>query len=74
MNQLTLYDICGDMHYIDAKLEDDGRVTVRVENGDLNVAYEETSHIYAWDSLVSFARMVIKQDKRIQMELEINEC
>ena len=67
---ISLYDICGENHYVFAKLETDGDVTIRVENEESEEVYREKSHIFAWDSLVSFAKMVISQDEKIQKELE----
>lgn len=70
---ISLYDICGEDHYIYAKLEKDGEVRVIVENEDEEEVYHEKSHIYAWDSLVSFAKMVLSQDEKIQKELLEND-
>ena len=66
---LSLYEICGEDHYIQAKLHKDGQVEVIVENEDEIEVYNEKSHIYAWDSLVSFAKMILQQNERIQKEL-----
>jgi hypothetical protein len=70
---ISLYDICGEDHYVFARAEKDGDVTIIVENEDQHQVYRETGHIYAWDSLVSFARMVLSQDAKIQKVLEKDE-
>lgn len=70
---ISLYDICGEDHYVYAKLHKDGDVSVIVENEDEKEVYHEKGHIYAWDSLVSFAKMVLKQDEQIHKELEQDE-
>lgn len=71
MNDLRLYEIMGEDHYIRAHLQKGGEVIVEVLNEDSQEVYKEKSHIYAWDSLVSFAKMVLKQDEKIQKELVI---
>lgn len=68
--ELSFYDICGEDHYIFARLTGIKEVTVVVENESLEEVYHESSHIYAWDSLVSFAKMVLQQNEKIQKELQ----
>jgi len=72
MKKLTLYDIMGEGHYILANLEKDGDINVSVLNEDDQEVYHEKSHQFAWESLVSFAKMVISQDEKIQKELAKN--
>ena len=67
--QISLYDICGDEHYIHANLQKDGDIAIEVQNFDGDQVFKETGHIYAWDSLVAFAKMVLSQDEKIQTEL-----
>jgi hypothetical protein len=68
MKELTLYDIMGSDHYIVADVENDKIRTMVIDEND-DVVYNEISHKFAWDSLVSFAKMVISQDEKIQKEL-----
>ena len=70
MKDLTFHDLCGQDHVIFARLEKDNEVTMEVWDEMEEVVYKEKSHIYAWDSLVSFAKMVLQQDEQIQKELE----
>jgi len=69
-NELTLYDIMGQDMCIIAKLDGPTSVSVEVLDEDDGQVYCDKSHIYAWDSLVLFARQVIHADERIQRELE----
>lgn len=73
MKALTLYEICGEDHGIFARLEKDNEITVEVWNDNDEIVYKEKSHQYAWDALVSFAKMVLTQDVMIQKEIEANE-
>jgi hypothetical protein len=68
MKELTLYDIMGEDHYIIAKVEK-GQVNTEVLDENDEQVFNETSHHYAWDSLVSFAKMVLEQDKHVQKQL-----
>jgi len=68
MKELTLYDIMGEGHYIVADRED-GQIRTCVIDENDEVVFEELSHRFAWDSLVSFARMVIREDEKIQEDL-----
>jgi len=75
MKELTLYDIMGEDHYVLANLESDKWVTVKVLNEYDEEVYHVKSHLAAWDSLVSFAKMVLDQDKKIQKGLnEVGEA
>lgn len=69
MKELTLYDIMGSDHYVVADVEKDGQIRTMVIDENDDVVYNESSHKFAWESLVSFARMVISQDEQIQKEL-----
>ncbi len=69
MEQLTLYGIMGEDMSIHAKLIDKKHVCVEVIDESDNTVYKETSHLYAWDSLVIFANKVLKLDKKIQEHL-----
>jgi hypothetical protein len=69
MKDLTLYDLMGSDHTIFARLRKDGEVETEVWNSDDNVVFSQASHHFAWESLVSFAKMVLDQDKKIQKEL-----
>ena len=73
-NELTLYEIMAEDHNIYATLTSDKQVLVEVGKDKKNYNdYAETSHIYAWESLVYFARQVIDADKRIQEEINNKE-
>lgn len=69
MNEPTIRDLMGEDMSIFAKLIDRKRVYVEVVDENEKQVYEETSHIYAWDSLVSFAHQIIRYDERIQENL-----
>ncbi len=68
MKELTLYDIMGSNHYVIANIVD-SQVNIQVLDEYAAEVFNETSHPFAWDSLVSFARMVLNQDEKIQKEL-----
>ncbi len=69
MKDLTLYEIMGEDHYIVADVEKDGQVRTMVMNESDDIVFTEVSHRFAWESLVSFAKMVISQDEQVQKEL-----
>lgn len=73
MTDLTLYDLMGEDMILWAKLVNEKEVLVQVKDELARTVFEESTHIYAWESLVSFARQVIACDERIQMELETFE-
>ena len=75
MTELTVYDLMGEDHEIEASLnaKDPKRVLVEITNEDGQCVYSEESHIYAWESLVLFAQQVLNCDKRIQEHLELLE-
>ncbi len=66
MNKLTVYDLMGEDHYVFTKKEENDDITIEISNENDVIVYAETSSVYAWDSLVSFARMVLEQDKQLQ--------
>jgi hypothetical protein len=68
MKKLTLYEIMGDDHSIFARVKN-GEVQTEVWNELEEVVFDETSNVHAWNGLVSFARMILKQDERIQKDL-----
>lgn len=71
---LTLYDLMGEYMSTFVKLIDKKHVHVEIiDERDVTV-YAETSHIYAWESLVSFARSVLSCDKKIQEEVALLEA
>lgn len=73
MSELTLYEIMGEDHDITVKLHDDRHVEVVVRNEHLDILYDEVSHIYAWESLVYFAKQVVAVDARLQEDLKLME-
>jgi len=73
MTNLTLYEIMGEDMTLWAKLQNKSEVAVQVKDELDRTVFEESTHIYAWDSLASFARQVLACDERIQQELEILE-
>ncbi len=68
--ELRLYDICAEDHYIVAGVQQDKEIMVQVINEEDDVVYQEKSNSGAWDSLVSFAKMVLEQDKFVQQKLD----
>lgn len=56
-----------------ATLEDKTHVNVRVQNENNQDIYAQVSHIYAWESLVSFAKQILACDERLQKNLELME-
>jgi hypothetical protein len=73
MKQLTVYDLMGEDMTIECKLIDTKRVHVDIIDENDNSVYSEDSHIYAWESLVSFAKQVLACDERLRQEIEVNE-
>jgi hypothetical protein len=71
---LTLYDLMGEDMSIFCKLIDTKHVHVEINDERDVTVYAETSHIYAWESLVSFARSVLSYDKKIQEEVALLEA
>ena len=73
MTNLTVYNLMGEDMSIECKLIDTKHVHVDIIDENDNSVYSEDSHIYAWESLVSFAKQVLACDKRLRQEIEINE-
>ncbi len=73
MTNLTVYGLMGEDHEIWAKPIDAKHVQMEIKNEQDERVYFETSHIYAWESLVSFAKQVLACDERLRQEIEINE-
>ena len=75
MTNLTVYDLMGEDHEIQARIHvsNKRRVWVRILNEQSEEVYSEESHIYAWESLVGFAKQVLACDERLRQEIEINE-
>ncbi len=69
MNELTLRELMGEDMSLFAKLIDRKHVHVEVVDENDKEVYAETSHIYAWDSLVTLAHQIIRYDERIQQNL-----
>lgn len=68
MNDLTVYDLMGNDHYVFAKREKDNEITVEILDENDNTVYCEKGHEYAWEALVSFAKMVLTQNEVLQKE------
>lgn len=73
MANLTVYDLMGEDHEIWVKMADAKHVDITIKNESGMPVYEEMSHIYAWESLVSFAKQVLACDERLRQEIEIND-
>lgn len=73
MTELTVYDLLGEDHELWAKSIEPKMVQMVIRNESNEVVYFENSHIYAWESLVSFAKQVLACDERLRQEIEINE-
>jgi hypothetical protein len=69
-DELTLYEICANDYTIFSNLESDKEIMVEVWDDKHETVYKQKSNQYAWDSLVSFAKMILSQDKKIQKEIE----
>lgn len=73
MTDLTIYDLIGEDHEICVKLVTDKHINIEIKNDQDERVYFESSHIYAWESLVSFAKQVLACDERLRQEIEIND-
>jgi hypothetical protein len=62
--ELTVYDLMANQHYVLARRNGENVVVEILDEKD-TVVYKEDSHHYAWDELVSFAKMVLEQDKKL---------
>lgn len=56
-------------HYVLARKAPNNLLAIEVLNENDEVVFETKSHRYAWESLVSFAKMVLEQDEVVQKEL-----
>lgn len=65
MSILTIYDLCGEDHSVFANREQNDDITIEIWNDKDIEVYKQTSHRFAWESLVSFANMVLDQDKKL---------
>ena len=62
---VTLYDIMAEQMTIWAKKLPNGEIEVRVEDENDNEVYNQTSHRFAWEELVYFAKQVLSVDERM---------
>lgn len=63
---LRFYDIGAEDHTIATRLEKNRQITMIVYDENDNEVFNETSHPAAWDSVVNFAKLILKQDQRIK--------
>ena len=70
MEDITLYDLCAEDHRLSARLRGNKLINIKIENEDGEVILQDDEHIYAWESLVYFAKQVLYYDKKIQKDLE----
>lgn len=74
MQGLTLYELMGEDMSIEANLIDKNHVCVEVFDESEKIVYQEKSHMYAWESLVYFARQVLLLNAQLKIKLdEIDE-
>lgn len=74
MIDLTLYDIMGEDHELNAYVNSKtGKVIIEIFDENALQVYDDETHPRAWESLVIFAKQVIAADKRIQNHLDILE-
>ncbi len=73
MTDLTLHNIMSEDMVVWAKLHEPKTVSIQVTDEDETTVYDEITHIYAWDSLVSFARQILACDEQVQKDLEVME-
>jgi hypothetical protein len=69
MKELTVYEVMGEDMYVIARLKGESHVSIEIIDENEETAFMETTNIAAWDSIVSFAKQVIRQDDKIQCEL-----
>jgi len=69
MDDLTLFNIMAEDLVIYATYLKDKQIAVTVTNEEDIVVFHEDSHVFAWESLVYFAKQVIILDKTIQLAL-----
>ena len=70
MGDITLYDLCAEDHRLSARLRGNKLINIKIENEDGEVILQDDEHLYAWESLVYFAKQVLYYDKKIQKDLE----
>lgn len=70
MEDITLYDLCAEDHRLSARLRGNKLINIKIENEDGEIILQDDEHIYAWESLVYFAKQVLYYDKKIQKDLE----
>ena len=73
MTNLTLYEIMGEDMTLWAKLVNKKEVLVQVKDELERTVFEEHSHIYAWETLVSFAKQILAANVHIENQKEILE-
>lgn len=69
MNDLTVHELMGNDYYVFSRIENDGEITIEIVNEDDEIVYCEKGHPYAWEALVSFSKMVLKANERIENQL-----
>lgn len=65
MTELTLNAIMGEDMTIECEGLDDNHVKVSVLDENEELVHEEETHIYAWESLVYFAKQILAVDARL---------
>lgn len=71
---LTIYDIMGTDHVLYAK-DKENEIEVLIINEDTDkIEYRESTHKFAWDSLVYFAKQVISENERIEKQMELKSA
>lgn len=64
---ITLYELMGEDHLIYANKQKNGDIRVIIKNDETDKeVFNETSHPYAWESLVYLAKQILDADNRIQ--------
>ncbi len=73
MDDISLYNLCAEDHRIFARVKDNSLIQIAIENEDGDIILREDTHLYAWESLVYFAKQVLYHDKRIQKDLDCKD-
>jgi archaeosine-15-forming tRNA-guanine transglycosylase len=69
MTDLTVYDLMGEDHYVSTSYDAASpAVDVKIYGPYEEVVFHEESHVFAWRSLVHFAKQIIACDEQMKME------
>ena len=73
MSDLTVYDLMGEDMQLTATRLSMNQIAIDIINENGDYVFTESTHEFAWDSLVDFARQVLWSNDQMKMIEELGE-